>query len=260
MVINSDFDITVLSIHSANRLWNAASDTLIHRKCRKRWAVALKRTGKTIYTVNGRQYISDSLHPVILPGGSSYSWQCVEAGECLIIEFDALQESREILSFSVTDSGFFIHDFLKIETSLHTETPEARLESRYRLSRILLTLIKTRAKDYAPREKQRLLAPAIEHLGENYYDPEITNDRLAKLCGISTVYFRKCFETVYGVSPIRYLHNYRTQKAKDLLSSDYGSIGQVAQSVGYSSVYHFSKMFKTYTGLSPSQYVKSVRK
>ena len=55
------------------------------------------------------------------------------------------------------------------------------------------------------------------------------------------------------------LHSLRMQRAKDILSSDYDSIAQVAESVGYSSVYHFSKMFRTYTGMSPSQYAKASR-
>ena len=77
---------------------------------------------------------------------------------------------------------------------------------------------------------------------------------------MSTVGFRKNFQATYGVSPIRYLHQYRIQKAKDLLSSDYGSITQVAESTGYSSVYHFSKMFSQYTGMSPTEYVKQSKK
>lgn len=76
---------------------------------------------------------------------------------------------------------------------------------------------------------------------------------------MSTVYFRKCFESAYGVSPIRYLHNFRISKAKAILRSDFDSVEQVATSVGYNSIYHFSKMFRQYTGQSPSEYAKSAR-
>ena len=60
--------------------------------------------------------------------------------------------------------------------------------------------------------------------------------------------------------PKKYLHNYRIDKAKAILLSDYETIEQVAFSVGYNSIYHFSKMFKTYTGKSPSEYAKTFRK
>lgn len=260
MVVNFDYDITVVNVVAANRLQNRAMEAPVHRKRRPRWAVALKHTGKTLYHPGEDPILSDSLHPVLLPRGSDYSWICVEAGECLLIEFDALQELDRLVSFQVSDSSFIRNGFLKIEKCLRLSTPEARLEARYLLSGLLLQLLRSAEKEYTPKEKQNRLSPAVYYLQAHYFDTTITNDSLAALCGISTVYFRKSFEAVCGVSPIRYLNRLRTQKAKDLLSSDYGSIAQVAQSVGYASVYHFSKMFKTYTGLSPTQYVKTLRK
>ena len=260
MVFHSDFDITVTDVVAANRFRNAPTAGHIRRDRRKRWAVALKHTGRTFYVANGKQYPSDCFHPVILPQGCSYSWQCVEEGECMIIEFEAREECTQLLSFCVSDNSFFVNEFFKVEKCLRESTPESRMEARHRVSGILLHLIRSAGKEYAPREKQQRLEPAITCLTERYADPTITNDTLASLCGISTVYFRKSFEAVYGQSPIRWLHSYRIQKAKDILSSDYGSIALVAQSVGYSNVYHFSKMFKTYTGMSPTQFVKEVRK
>ena len=64
------------------------------------------------------------------------------------------------------------------------------------------------------------------------------------------------FFKVYGASPIHYLSEFRIKKAKSILKSDYDSIEQVAQSVGYNSIYHFSKMFKQYVGVSPTEYAK----
>jgi len=257
MDVNFDFDITVERIVAVNRLHNDPTETETHRGSRQRWALALKLEGSTCYNAKGHQIYTDSLHPALLPKGSAYSWRCITPGECLFIEFDAPQESQQLYSFSLTDNSFFVSDFLRIEKSLQQKTPEARMEGICRLYAILLQLAKTVPKKYIPKGKQALLQPAVRFMMENYHLPGITNDQLAKLCDISTVYFRKCFESVYGVSPIRYLHNYRTQKAKDILSSDFSSISQVAQSVGYSNVYHFSKMFHLYTGQSPSHYAKN---
>jgi len=257
MFIGSNFEITVLKVAAVNRLRNSPIDVNISHQYRKRWAIALKLQGKTYYSVNGQQILSDSLHPVLLPKGCSYTWTCTEPGDCLMIEFDALETQTDIFSFTVQDSSFIVNELLHIQKWLHIPTASARLECCTRLYNLLLQLIKTEEKEYIPLKKQQRIQPAMDYISDAYFDPTITNESLAQLCGISTVYFRKCFEAVYDMAPIRYLHNYRIEKAKDILSSDYVTISQVAQSVGYTSVYHFSKMFKTYTGNSPSQYAKS---
>lgn len=260
MHIHSDFDITVSKVLSAIRLYNHAFENPFHRRYRHHWAVALKSSGSTCYTSGGKQVRSDSTHAVILPMGSSYSWVCTEPGECLLIEFDAPQTCTEISSFHIADNSFFIRNFHRICKALSEDTPESRMAAFSLLYDTLRQLFKSAAKEYTPKDKQKLVKPAESYILENYADPNITNDYLASLCSISTVYFRRCFEAVFGVSPIRYLHDCRTKKAKDILGSDFESIEQVAESVGYNSVYHFSKMFKTYTGMSPSEYARSCRK
>jgi AraC-like DNA-binding protein len=59
------------------------------------------------------------------------------------------------------------------------------------------------------------------------------------------------------MSPQAYIHTLRIRKAKELFHSDFGSISNVALSLGYSSIYDFSKTFKKYAGISPSKYVKT---
>ena len=257
MFVNSGFSITVLRVTSVNRLRNSPVGVTVQHNNRSRWAVALKHSGKTYYTQGDRQILSDAHHPVILPKGSCYSWKCVEPGECLLIEFDALETAEHIYSFSCTDNSFIVNEFDKLRRALHKTTPDGQLEAMSRVYGLLQQLVKGALKDYVPKGKQQLLRPAVSYIAEHYDEPGITNEQLAALCGISTVYFRKSFASVYGVSPIRYLHDLRIRRAKDMLSSDYGSVSEVAESVGYGSVYHFSKMFKQYTGLSPGQYAKN---
>ena len=75
------------------------------------------------------------------------------------------------------------------------------------------------------------------------------------MIGVSTVYFRKLFTQVYGVSPINYVKALRIKKAKEMLRSDYGSLSDVAQSLGYTSLYDFSRDFKKRVGTAPSRYI-----
>lgn len=42
-------------------------------------------------------------------------------------------------------------------------------------------------------------------------------DELARVAGVSTDHFPRCFEATYGETPIRYLTRRRIERAKDLL-------------------------------------------
>lgn len=254
MFINSDFNITVTKVISTFRLINSIMGTSGVNNNRERWAIVLKTKGKTFYSINGKQVLSDKLHPVILPKGCSYSWKSVESGESITFEFDALEEFSDILSFEISDNSHITKTFTKIEKLLNSKDTSYQIECTYLLYSILNFLFKAVNKKYITKDKKELLRPATDYITLNYYDNTITNDSLALLCNISTVYFRKTFENVYGVSPIKFLNNFRIEKAKSMLLSDFSSIQQVAESVGYSSIYHFSKMFKLYTGISPGKY------
>ena len=257
MFIHSVSNLTITNIFSANRLLNSPVGITTHRNNRERWAVTLKLSGKTIYTVNSEHVVCDSLHPVILPKGCNYSWKCIEPGECIIIEFEADTTETSFSSFQISDNSLIINAFSKIEKSLNQQKVYHKLECYNHLYDILLFLIKSTKKEYVHPQKRNILQPAMKYITENYYDSNITNDFLAGLCKMSTVYFRKIFTSMYGVSPMKYLHNFRIKKAEALLLSDYESIEQVAFSIGYNSIYHFSKMFKNYTGQSPTEYAKT---
>ena len=118
---------------------------------------------------------------------------------------------------------------------------------------ILLTLAQEEPKQYLPTKKQQKIAPAIEYISA-HYNESITNDKLAEITGLSNVYFRKLFADIVGTSPITYVHKLRIEKAKEMLKSDYGTISDIAQSLGYPNLYDFSRDFKKHTGVSPSMY------
>jgi len=102
-------------------------------------------------------------------------------------------------------------------------------------------------------EKQKKIAPALEYISK-HYNEKITNEALASVSGLSVVYFRKLFAAGMGVSPIAYARKLRIEKAKEMLKSDYGSISDVAESLGYLTIYDFSRDFKKHTGVSPSKF------
>ncbi len=102
-------------------------------------------------------------------------------------------------------------------------------------------------------DKMAKLLPAVEYIHANY-GANISNDSLAALTGLSTAYFRQLFKEAYGTSPIEYVKQLKIKKAKEMLRGDFGSITDIATSLGYMSIYDFSRDFKKHTGVSPSIY------
>ena len=223
------------------------------KKDRHCWAVYIKYEGETIYRANGKEYLSDRDHIVVLPKGSCYEWQCTRAGHVSVVEFDSEVCSEEPMCVHVKNSDKLLAMFKELEHRHNLRRPMYEMECIRDAYNIILYLAQFGSERYVPSHKQQKLFPVLEHISQNY-DRHITNDSLAAIAGMSTVYFRKLFAEVMGESPIAYTKRFRIEKAKELLKSDYATISEVAQSLGYSSLYDFSRDFKKQTGIAPSKY------
>lgn len=245
-------NLVITKVSSVSTMYTPAG-TKIKRASRPRWAIVLKYEGETVYTSNGKQFISNATHMVILPKGCSYEWECTQAGHYAILEFESNLTHYEPFAFSVKNSDKISKIFRELEYNRNLNQPMAELESIRDAYTLILMLQKTQDKSYYPTEKLKKIEPAMEYISQNF-NKEITNDALAALTGLSTVYFRKLFTQIIGVSPIAYVHQLRIQKAKEMLKSDFSTLTDIAQSLGYPSLYDFSRTFKKHTGISPSKY------
>jgi len=243
-------DLIITKVCSASTLYTPANARL-KKNDRARWAVVMKYEGETVYTFDGKQLVSDCEHVVILPKGCSYEWHCTKAGHFSIIEFECPATWPEPVAFPVKHGDHILQLFRGLEFARNRKTPTTEMESIRDLYSILLQA--ARASEYLPTKKQERVAPAVEYISQNYTKP-ITNRELAALTGLSTVYFRKLFTEVMGTSPMVYARRLRIEKARELLQSDYGTLTDLAQSLGYASLYDFSRDFKKHTGTAPSHY------
>jgi AraC family transcriptional regulator, arabinose operon regulatory protein len=89
----------------------------------------------------------------------------------------------------------------------------------------------------------------------SHHDRHLCVSDLAERCHLSTSYFAAQFKEYFGVSPKELVIELRINAAKEhLRRGDPQNISDVAASVGYDDVYHFSKLFHRRTGMSPSEY------
>ncbi len=117
----------------------------------------------------------------------------------------------------------------------------------------LLTAICKKQKRHVTKNKYTCIREGIKLLERN---SDMPISEIAELCGVSECYFRRLFKEYSGESPMDFRQHHRIEKAKQLLISDEGlSIGEIAEELNFSDIYHFSKTFKKYTNMSPSKFI-----
>ncbi len=245
-------NLVITQVYSVSSLYTPRN-TKMKKNDRPHWAIVIKYEGETVYTSGGKRLVSDLNHVLILPKGCSYDWECTESGHFSIIEFECDQTYHEPLSFPVKHGEKVLRLFKDLEYKRNLRGPMFEAESIHDTYSIILSLASSTLDKYVPDSKREKIEPAIAYISQNF-DKPITNDMLASIVGMSTVYFRKLFTEVMETSPISYTKQLRIEKAKEMLKSDYGTLTDIAQSLGYANLYDFSRDFKKHTGVAPSKY------
>ncbi len=244
--------LVIQNVSSVMTPYNEAGSKNINRK-RSRWAVIIKYEGETQYFQGTRVYTSNIQNIVILPKGAAYEWMCTKSGHYAVIEFDCDLTYDQIFSFPVKNGEKILSMIKALEYKRLSKQPMYRMESIKETYAIILMLLAQSGSPYIHHTKEERLQPAIDHIFENYTKKLYIAD-LAALSGFSEIYFRRLFADIYGVPPTVYIKNLRIKKAKEMLRTDYGSISDIAVSLGYQNIYDFSRDFKKYTGIAPSKF------
>jgi AraC-like DNA-binding protein len=101
---------------------------------------------------------------------------------------------------------------------------------------------------------RRVLAYIREHHAE-----DLSLQQIARALGFTDRHIRQKFSESVGVSPMRYLLQYRVEKAKELISySDY-ALKEIAELAGFKSIHHFTRVFGAVTGTSPAAWRRTYR-
>lgn len=100
--------------------------------------------------------------------------------------------------------------------------------------------------------------PLIEFIKGNY-TKNITVSQMAEILKMSESNLYAVFKKNTGVSPVRYVNDYRLSVASNLLSETKDSIKSIAEKVGINDEFYFSKLFKAKYSISPQKYRKSLK-
>ena len=108
-------------------------------------------------------------------------------------------------------------------------------------------------KNEISQQDLRQIETAVSYIND-HYSCDIPLDHLTQIACMSATKFRNIFKKVYGCTITDYIKQRRLSHAECLLSETDLTIGQIANSVGYSTSSRLSALFRDSTGLTPSEY------
>lgn len=97
------------------------------------------------------------------------------------------------------------------------------------------------------------LAVGIRYISQHYAD-RITNEDLAKACGLSVRAFERQFQAAYHSSPHDYIRQLRVRMSCNALVFSRKSLAEVATEFGFADQSHFTKEFRKFMVETPKAY------
>jgi two-component system, response regulator YesN len=95
---------------------------------------------------------------------------------------------------------------------------------------------------------------AEEYVKEHFADQDLGVDEVCRKLNVSAAYFSTIFKKETGKTFVRYLTDYRMEKAVNMLMTGNEKTYVIAEKVGYAEPNYFSYVFKKQFGMSPSKY------
>ena len=99
----------------------------------------------------------------------------------------------------------------------------------------------------------RRLLRARDVMDRTYAEP-LDVRAVAAVAHLSEAHFSRCFRTVFGETPHRYLQRRRVERSMFLLRETERSITDICLDVGFNSLGTFSRTFRDIVGETPSGY------
>jgi len=207
--------------------------------------------GKITYTMNGKTFVSDPDVAVLLPKGGSYTLHGDKTGVFPLIDFQAEGLSDDqIRVIPLKNPALCLKEFERIRDLFWIGASQMKIFSAFYN---LLDEV------FSPCGNDEVLAPLLRWVEENLSDPTLSNVAMANCVGLCESALRKRFAASMHTTPKQYVLELRLNKAKGLLEGTPLSVSEVAETCGFSGVYHFCRIFKEKTGLTPTEYANTHR-
>lgn len=134
---------------------------------------------------------------------------------------------------------------------------EARRTQSTRANATGVEAIPDEARYHARRSSRGKLDGVLGYIEKNYAQP-ISEQEVARECGMSAFEFSRAFRSAHGITFRDYLSECRLVQSKRLLGIAQVPVSDVAAMAGFNDPSYFARLFRKRTGMSPSAYRASV--
>lgn len=176
-----------------------------------------------------------------------YSW----------VEFNGTAVSKYLSATRFTPDEPVIYSAKNAESAI-CELAETESDNPYAITALLYKflgeLVTNKPKSGSMADEY--VKAAISYIHTFYYETDINVDRISSYVGIDRSYLYRLFKEKMGISPKKYIVEYKLKTAAKLLKETGLSVGQVALSAGFDDQLYFSTAFKNHYGVSPTKYRK----
>lgn len=174
----------------------------------------------------------------------------------------AVLESKMFRQYLAMDVYFAVTSFLE-ELGQDTEhVPEADLTSEtlssaeavlHYLEELVRIALESREESASNRYGD-VVSEVTSYIENHYSNEELSLNELASHVNFSPNHLSMIFSQQTGQTFVKYLTEYRMNKAKELLRCTGKRSSVIAQEVGYKDSHYFSYLFKKTQGMTPTQY------
>jgi YesN/AraC family two-component response regulator len=105
---------------------------------------------------------------------------------------------------------------------------------------------------------EQLMERIMKALNRNLSDSDFNVEMLTQEVGISRAQLHRKMKEMTGLSTSEFIRNIRLEQAARLLKEQKINVTQVAYTVGFSNLAHFSTIFRKHFGIAPSEYAMRI--
>ncbi|MDM0945028.1 AraC family transcriptional regulator [Clostridium perfringens] len=104
---------------------------------------------------------------------------------------------------------------------------------------------------------KKSIANKVIKIIKNEYSSELSLDYIADKVNFTPTYLSYVFKKETGSNIVKYITDFRMNKAKEFLEEGNMKIVQVGKACGYENQSYFNRIFKNYFGVTPNQFKRN---